>query len=127
MDASDADAIADRIMEDHDVALDTLAREAYGLDPDALGSPFGAAFSSFVAFSIGAIVPILPYLMGLGDLALPLSAALSAAGLLLVGALVAHLSGRNIAWGGARMLLAGCAAAAATFGIGSLIGVAITG
>ena len=127
LDDDQADAVADRIMQDRDVALDTKVREEYGLDPDALGSPFGAAFSSFVAFSIGAIVPILPYLIGPDDLALPISAALSAVALAVVGAIVARVSGRNMAWGGARMLLAGCAAAAATFGIGTLIGVAISG
>ena len=122
-----ASDIAGRIMQDRAVALDTMVRERYGLDPDDLGSPFGAAFSSFVAFSIGAIIPILPYLFGPGDLALPVSATLSAVALAAVGALVARVSGRNIAWGGARMLLAGGAAAAATFAIGSLVGIAITG
>lgn len=127
LDDADANAIAERIMEDREVALDTIVRERYGLNPDDLGSPFGAAFSSFTAFSIGAIVPIVPYLVGPDDLALPLSAALSAISLVAVGALVARVSGRNIAWGGTRMLLAGGAAAAATFAIGSLIGIAITG
>ena len=127
LDADHAAAIADRIMQDRAVALDTMVRERYGLNPDDLGSPFGAAFSSFTAFSIGAIIPILPYLVGPGDLALPVSATLSAVALAAVGALVSRVSGRNIAWGGARMLLAGCAAAAATFAIGSLIGIAIAG
>ena len=127
LDDDQAEAIADAIMRDRAIALDTKVREEHGLDPDALGSPFGAAFSSFTAFSIGAIVPILPYLVGPDDLALPISAVLSAVALAAVGALVARISGRNMAWGGARMLLAGGAAAAATFAIGSLIGVAISG
>ncbi len=119
--------VARRIMSDPDVALETMAREELGLDPNSLGSPFGAAASSFVAFSIGAIVPIVPYLLELGSMTLPLSALLSAVSLIVVGALVAAGSGRNIPWGGARMLLAGGAAAAVTFGIGSLIGVALVG
>ena len=127
LDDDQADAVAERIMQDREVALDTMVRERYGLNPDDLGSPFGAAFSSFAAFSIGAIIPILPYLAGLDDLALPVNAGISAVALFGVGALVARISGRNIGWGGARMLLAGCAAAAATFAIGSLIGVAISG
>ncbi len=119
--------VARRIMADPDVALETMAREELGLDPNALGSPVGAAASSFVAFSVGAIIPIVPYLLDLGPMALPLSALLSAVSLVIVGGLVAAGSGRNLAWGGVRMLLAGGAAAAVTFGIGSLIGVALVG
>ncbi len=120
-------AVARRIMADPDVALETMAREELGLDPNSLGSPAGAAASSFVAFSVGAIIPIVPYLLDMGSMTLMLSALLSVIALVLVGALVAAGSGRNLAWGGARMLLAGGAAAAVTFGIGSLIGVALVG
>ena len=119
--------VARRIMANPDVALETMARETLGLDPNSLGSPVGAAASSFVAFSLGAIIPIVPYLLEMGSLALPVSALLSALALVVVGALVAAGSGRNLAWGGVRMLLAGGAAAAVTFGIGSLIGVALVG
>lgn len=121
----EAFVVARRIMADPDVALETMAREELGLDPNSLGSPIGAAASSFVAFSLGAIIPLVPYLLDLGPLALTLSALLSALGLVVVGALVAAGSGRSVAWGGVRMLLAGGAAAAVTFGIGSLIGVAL--
>ena len=94
-----------------------------GRDLDYLGSPWGAAFSSFAAFVVGAFIPLAPYLLNLGgDLPLYLSAALSAAALLAVGAMVAVGSGRGVAWGAFRMLLVGCAAAAATFGVGFLIG-----
>lgn len=94
-----------------------------GRDLDYLGSPWGAAFSSFAAFVVGAFIPLAPYLLSLGgDLSLYLSAALSAAALLAVGAMVAVGSGRGVAWGAVRMLLVGCAAAAATFGVGFLIG-----
>lgn len=119
--------VARRIMADPDVALETMAREELGLDPNSLGSPIGAAASSFVAFSVGAIIPIVPYLLELGSMSLTISALLSAIALVAVGALVAAGSGRNLVWGGARMLVAGGAAAAVTFGIGSLIGVALVG
>ncbi len=122
---AEANVVARRIMADPDVALDTMARESLGLDPDSLGSPFGAAASSFVAFSIGAIIPIVPYLLDFGSITLTLSAVCSAVALFVVGSLVAAGSGRNVLWGGARMLIVGGAAAAVTFGIGSLIGVAI--
>ncbi|MXY22594.1 MAG: hypothetical protein F4Y49_14825 [Dehalococcoidia bacterium] len=119
--------VAKRLMENPDAALDTVVREELGLSEDTLGSPLGAASSSFVAFIIGAIVPILPYLLGAGSLAFTLSAALSALALVIVGALVAAGSGRNLAWGGAKMLMAGGGAAAVTFGIGNLVGIAIAG
>ena len=99
------------------------AADGDGRDLDYLGSPWGAAFSSFAAFVVGAFIPLAPYLLNLGgDLPLYLSAALSAAALLAVGAMVAVGSGRGVAWGAIRMLLVGCAAAAATFGVGFLIG-----
>lgn len=119
--------VAKRLMENPDAALDTVVREELGLSEDTLGSPFGAASSSFVAFVLGAIIPILPYLLGAGSLAFTLSAGLSAIALAAVGALVAAGSGRNLVWGGTKMLMAGGGAAAITFGIGSLVGIAITG
>lgn len=125
--AGESHTVARRIMSDPDVALVTIAREELGLDPDSLGSPIGAAASSFVAFSVGAIVPLVPYLLDLGSLTLTVSALLSALALTIVGALVAAGSGRNPVWGAARMLITGSIAASVTFGIGSLIGVALVG
>ena len=122
---SAAKSIAKQIMERSDVALDTMAREELGLDPSQLGSPWGAAISSFGSFVVGAFVPILPYLAGVGDGAVWFSAGLSAGTLALVGAFLAATSSTSVAWGGLRMLLAGSAAAAVTFGIGRLIGEAV--
>ena len=98
-----------------------------GSDADMrlVGSPWGAAFSSFTAFIIGAIIPLIPYLANLGGLAFYLSAALSAAALLIVGGLIAVGSGRGVAWGAGRMLLVGSLAAAVTYGAGRLVGAAI--
>ena len=117
--------IAGRLMADPKVALDTMAREELGLDPSQLGSPVAAASSSFVAFVVGAVIPILPYAIGAGELAFSLSAGLSAFALLLAGGVLALLTGVNAAWGAARMLLVGGAAAAVTYGIGRLIGVSV--
>ena len=119
--------VAKRLMENPDAALDTVVREELGLSPDSLGSPTGAASSSFVAFVLGAIVPIIPYLLGAGSLAFTLSAGLSAVALVVVGAMVAAGSGRNLVWGGAKMLIAGGFAATITFGIGNLVGIAVSG
>ena len=121
----DAEHLAKRIMESPQVALETMAREELGLDPNELGSPWGAAISSFIAFVVGAIFPILPYLFDAGELTFVLSAALSAGALVLVGGALAVMTRKNAVWGALRMLIAGSVAAAVTFGIGSLIGVSI--
>jgi VIT1/CCC1 family predicted Fe2+/Mn2+ transporter len=85
----EAERLAHRLIQDPEVALDTLVREELGLDPDELGgSPYVAAASSFVAFAVGALIPVVPYLFASGDLAFALSACLSAAALFGVGALL---------------------------------------
>ena len=122
-----SERVAKQIMESRPVALDTMVREGLGLDPGQLGSPWGAAASSFLAFVSGALVPILPYVFDAGSAAFVLSGVLSAGALAVVGALLAVVSGRSLVWGGLRMLLAGGAAAAVTFGIGHLVGVSLLG
>ncbi len=127
----EAEVVARRIMADPVVALDTHAREELGLDPSQLGSPWGAAVSSFFAFAGGAFVPILPYLVSrggsVGGSAFLISILLSAAAMATVGGVLAHLSGKRAWWGSLRMLLAGSIAASVTYAIGSLLGVALAG
>ena len=65
----EAAMLARRIIENPKTAIDTLAREELGLDPSQLGSPWSAAASSFAAFIVGALVPVLPYLFVAGQLA----------------------------------------------------------
>jgi vacuolar iron transporter family protein len=122
----EAEAMAARIMRDRGTALDTMAREELGLNPDELGSPWQVAASSFAAFAAGAVVPVLPWLVASGTAALAWSVALSAAALLLVGAGISLLTGRSVVRSGVRQLLVGGLAAAATFGIGRLIGVSVS-
>ena len=93
----EADLISRRVMADAEAALDTMTREDLGLDPNELGSPWGAALASFAAFVGGAIVPILPFLFSIGNSVI-ISAALSAVALLLVGGSLAAASG-NKPWG----------------------------
>ena len=123
----DAAKIAKQLMVNKDVALDTLAREELGLNPNELGSPWGAAISSFLTFTVGAFVPVLPYLFLQGLPALAASAFLSAAALVGVGAFTALLSSRSPLMGATRMLLIGSAAASVTFGVGRLFGVLVPG
>jgi VIT1/CCC1 family predicted Fe2+/Mn2+ transporter len=123
----EAARIATRIFKDPATALDTLVREELGLDPDELGSAWGAAAGSFVAFSIGAVVPVLPYLVGGGTGALVASLGSSLAALFAVGAAVSLLTGRGFLYSGVRQLGIGLAASIVTYLIGSLIGVSVAG
>ena len=121
-----AAALAERLMSDPDTALDTLAREELGLDPTDLGSPWGAALSSFFAFAAGALVPLLPFTVAVGTAALVAAGVASAVVLAAVGAAISLLTGRS-AWRSAvRMLLVGGGAAAVTYLVGSLIGVSVS-
>ena len=119
----EAARIAHRIFRDPETALDTLVREELGLDPDELGSPWGAAAGSFVAFAVGAAIPVIPYLFGGGTTIVAISLTLSLASLFGVGAAVSLLTGRSLAYSGVRQLGIGLAAAIVTYLIGSLIGV----
>ena len=123
----EATTIAHRIFSDPKAALDMLVREELGLDPDELGSPLGAAGGSFVAFAIGAIIPVIPFLFGGGTVITAVSLGLSLAALFGVGAAVSLLTGRGLLFSGFRQLGLGLAAATVTFLIGSLIGVSTAG
>ncbi|HLF77305.1 MAG TPA: VIT1/CCC1 transporter family protein [Dehalococcoidia bacterium] len=119
----DAERIARQLTEDPEVALDSLVREELGLDPSELGSPWGAAIGSFLAFGVGALLPVLPFFFGAGFAQVAISLALGAIGLFSVGALLSLFTGRGVLFSGGRQLAIGAVAAAITFGLGSLIGV----
>ncbi|HWG62545.1 MAG TPA: VIT1/CCC1 family protein [Streptosporangiaceae bacterium] len=122
----DAERIADRIMSDRPVALNTLAREELGLDPDELGSPWVAAVSSLFAFAIGAFVVVAPYLAGSGTAALLAAIFLTVAALFIVGASIGALNGRSILRSGARQVFVGVLAAGITYLVGHLIGTSVS-
>jgi vacuolar iron transporter family protein len=126
LDRAEAELLADRIMADPDVALDTLAREELGLDPDELGSPWTAAMSSLLAFAVGAFVVVLPYLFTGGAVALYVAIGLVAVALFAVGAGIGVLNGRSFLRSGVRQLVAGGMAAAVVFGVGHLIGTTLS-
>lgn len=121
----EAKALADKLIGDPEKALDALSREELGLDPESLGSPWGAAFFSFSAFAVGAVIPLLPFLISAGAAALYRSIGLTAACLFGVGALLTLFTGRNAFLGGLRMLAIGAAAGGITYGIGRLLGVSL--
>jgi len=123
----EARAIAHRLFENPEHALDQLIREELGLDPDELGSPFGAAFGSFVAFAFGAFVPVLPYLISGGATAFVAAIVISLIALFAVGAGVSLLTGRSVLFSGARQVGIGAAAAIVTYVVGTAIGVSVGG
>ncbi|HZR97968.1 MAG TPA: VIT1/CCC1 transporter family protein [Chloroflexota bacterium] len=122
-----ADTVARQLMADPDVALDTIAREQLGLNPEELGSPRGAAAASFVSFALGAAVPIVPFLFLHGFTAIATSLLVSGLGLFVVGALLSLFTARNPLVSGLRMLGVGLAAATVTYLVGRLIGVSVAG
>ena len=117
--------LAEHLIADPQRALDTLAREELGLNPEELGSPWQAAISSFAAFALGALVPLAPFFFGQGAAALNLSIGLTALALFAVGATLSLFTGRHALRGGLRMLLIGALAGTATYAIGHLLGVSL--
>jgi len=120
----DAERLAHRIIGDKAVALDTLAREELGLDPDSLGSPWQVAFASGSSFASGAIVPVIAYFFSLSRwMSLGVSAALSVLALIAVGLSISVVTGKQPVTSAARMVMVGAVAAAVTITIGHIIGV----
>jgi vacuolar iron transporter family protein len=116
-----AQQVTEVIMRDPEVALETHAKEELGLDPQELGSPWGAAISSFITFSLGATVPLLPFVFGSGAAAKLVAVGVSALALFTVGSAMSLITGRRALTSGGRMLLVGALAATITFGVGSLL------
>jgi len=121
----EATKLAKQIVADPEQALDTLAREELGLNPAELGSPVGAAASSFFSFAAGAAVPLLPFMAASGDRALAISVGVTCVALFAIGATFSLFTGRSAWLSGARMLVLGSLAGAVTFAVGRLFGVAL--
>ncbi|MBV9292411.1 MAG: VIT1/CCC1 transporter family protein [Frankiales bacterium] len=119
-----AQRVAEQVSRDHDEALRLHAKEELGVDPEELPSAWVAALSSFFAFSIGAVVPLLPYLAGSASLLLSL--AVAAAALLITGGIVARLTAQSIWYGALRQLGLAALAAGVTYGVGRGIGTSVT-
>ncbi len=123
LEKEDARSFARMMMRNPAQALDTLAREELGINPDELVSPYGAAIFSFISFTIGAAIPLLPFLFHNYSLTLESSIGLSVIALFIVGATMSLFTGRKAWYGGLRMMVIGVIAGAITFTIGHLIGV----
>lgn len=124
MSLPEAREVTRQMVKDPERALDLLAREELGLNPNDLGSPLGAALFSFLAFTIGALIPLLPFLVSvIPDRSLELAMLLTGFTLFVIGASLSLFTGRGAFPGGLRMLLIGVAAGSFTYGIGHLLGV----
>ena len=119
-DPETATRMAAAVSSDPDTALRVHTREELGVDPFELPSPLVAGFSSLIAFSVGALIPLLPYLAGLSSLAVALGVA--GVALLTGGMVVGRLTGRPMLASGLRQLALGALTVGVTFAVGSLIG-----
>jgi VIT1/CCC1 family predicted Fe2+/Mn2+ transporter len=116
--------VARELTADPEVALDVHVREELGVDPNDLPSPWLAAGSSFAAFAVGALVPLIPFLFGAASV-LP-ALLLSALGLVVTGGIVGKITARPFWYGGGRQLLLGGLSAAVTFAIGLAVGTGLS-
>jgi VIT1/CCC1 family predicted Fe2+/Mn2+ transporter len=121
-----ARTMASEIIANKHHAHEILIKEELGINPEDLkGSAMEAAITSFILFAIGAIIPVIPFFFLSGISAVLVSALLSAMGLFLIGAAITLFTGKTIWYSGARQVFFGLAAAAITYGIGTLIGVSL--
>jgi VIT1/CCC1 family predicted Fe2+/Mn2+ transporter len=125
MDADAARDLAEAMMADPDLALEAHAREELGIDPGDLGSPWAAAVSSFVAFAVGAIVPLVPWFLGGGNGATVASMVAAVVAAVAVGAVTARLTERPLVRVAARQLTFTVVPAALTYAIGSAVGIGV--
>lgn len=120
--------MAEAIMNDKDQAHRVLVQEELGINEEELeGSAMEAAIYSFVLFSIGAVIPLLPFIFFSGKLAIIGSVIMSGIGLFLIGAAITLFTGKNVWFSGSRQVVFGLAAAAITFTIGHFLGTSLVG
>jgi VIT1/CCC1 family predicted Fe2+/Mn2+ transporter len=120
--------LARRLVADSASAIDTLAREELGADPEELGgSAWEAGITSFLLFAIGAIIPVIPFIFGAGQTALMVSIGLSLVSLFIIGAAITIITGRSVWYSGFRQVIFGVIAFAVTFFVGKLFGTQIGG
>jgi VIT1/CCC1 family predicted Fe2+/Mn2+ transporter len=123
IDRETANRMADHIIGQGEAALDTLVREELGIDPEELGgSAWTASITSFMLFAVGAVIPVIPFVFGSGIVAVLFSLLLGTLGLFIVGVGITLTTGAPLLKSAGRQVLLGLAAAAITFGLGSLVG-----
>jgi VIT1/CCC1 family predicted Fe2+/Mn2+ transporter len=125
VDPSVAGKLATEMMRTPELALETHAREELGIDPRSLGRPWQAAISSFVTFALGALLPLLPWLITRGTAAVVASVVVGALAAVAVGAALAVFTRRSWWYSALRQLGVAAVAAAVTYGVGRGIGVSL--
>jgi VIT1/CCC1 family predicted Fe2+/Mn2+ transporter len=115
----------DRVFADTDHAVSLLLHEEVGLDARSIGSPWAAAMGSFLAFTLGALIPLVPFLLLVGGTAFGTSLGLSLGALGVLGYGISRLTHRPAFYSSVRQILLGGAAAAVTYGVGWFIGVQV--
>jgi vacuolar iron transporter family protein len=123
LDPSLARELVDDVMSDPDLALETHAREELGVNPSSLGSPLAAALTSFVTFAVGALLPLVPWLVTIGGAATVASVVVGGVAALVIGGVLGIITGRSPVRGALRQLAIAAVAAGATYGIGRAVGV----
>lgn len=121
-----AEKAAKEVATDHHRLTEAYARQVMGFNPDELGSPWIAAFSSFALFTLGALAPLLPWFFTSGMLAIVLSLVLTGLGSLVVGGYIANSSGKNVMLGALRQLAIVILASVVTYGVGYIFGVSVS-
>ena len=125
LDPDHAQRVAAELMSDPEVALEVHAREELGVDPNQLGNPGAAAVASFLAFAVGAFVPLVPWLVGSGTSAIWASAISGVGAAALVGGVLAMLTERSVVRTVVRQLLVAGGACVTTYVIGGLVGASV--
>ncbi|MFK7916558.1 MAG: VIT1/CCC1 transporter family protein [Ilumatobacter sp.] len=123
--AEQAQEMAEAVMVDPDVALEVHAREELGVDPDDTGNPVAAAVSSFFAFAVGALIPLIPWFFAEGNAAVATSAILGLLAAGTVGAVLAKFTERSVLRTATRQISWAVAACAVTWLIGSWLGAVV--
>ena len=129
VDLEQARQVSRALLANPEQALDVLSREELGLNPDDLGSPLGAAVSSFISFALGAAVPLIPFVIAhsTGSRTLITTAALTCVALFCIGLVLSLFTGRDALKGALRMVLIGAGAGIVSFIVGRALGVALGG
>jgi VIT1/CCC1 family predicted Fe2+/Mn2+ transporter len=117
-----AERLSTDLMKNPDLALRTHAREELGIDPSATGSPWIAAFSSFLFFSLGAFLPLVPWIVTSSGNLMWWSVGLTGVATLIVGGAVGHFTRRGVTYSALRTLVIMALASAVTYGVGHLVG-----
>jgi VIT1/CCC1 family predicted Fe2+/Mn2+ transporter len=122
---AEATHFTERVFDDEEHAVSVLLHEEVGLDARSIGSPLGAAVGSFLAFTLGALIPLVPYLLLAGTLAFGTSLGVSLVALALLGLGISRLTRRSAPYSAARQVLLGGVAAAVTYAVGAFVGVRV--